>query len=205
MASAGCRNELPLSPTTIWPDSGLRTPARQSNSSSWPCPSSAATPSTSPKRSVNDTPFSVPAFRLRTSTATPPVAGALGEAASAATSSATGPSMSLTMRSSPPCAGSTTPTVLPSRSTVARSHSAATSASRCEMKMTERPSARSCRATLKTRTVRSAGRDAVISSRSSSCGSIASARARSSKLRVGRGSSRGIVCRSNPSSPSSAR
>ena len=49
------------------------------------------------------------------------------------------PSISSTIRSSAPGAMSTTPTVSPSRSTVARSQSAEISSSRCEMKMTERP------------------------------------------------------------------
>ena len=49
------------------------------------------------------------------------------------------PSISSTIRSSAPGAMSTTPTVSPSRSTVARSQSAEISMKRCEMKMTERP------------------------------------------------------------------
>ena len=48
----------------------------------------------------------------------------------------------MTIRSSLPRAVSVTPTVTPSRSTVARSHSAATSAMRCEMKMTALPRSR---------------------------------------------------------------
>ena len=51
------------------------------------------------------------------------------------------PSISSTMRSSTPGAMSTTPTVSPSRSTVARSQSAEISRKRWEMKMTERPAA----------------------------------------------------------------
>ena len=49
------------------------------------------------------------------------------------------PSISSTICSSTPGAMSTTPTVSPSRSTVARSQSAEISTKRCEMKMTERP------------------------------------------------------------------
>ena len=47
------------------------------------------------------------------------------------------PSMRATIRSSEPSLTSTTPTVSPSRRTVARSQTAAISISRCEMKMTE--------------------------------------------------------------------
>ena len=47
------------------------------------------------------------------------------------------PSISSTMRSSEPCVTSTTPTVSPSRRTVARSQTAAISIMRCEMKITE--------------------------------------------------------------------
>ncbi len=47
------------------------------------------------------------------------------------------PSINWTIRSSAPGVMSTTPTVSPSRSTVARSQSAETSRSRCEMKMTD--------------------------------------------------------------------
>ena len=54
------------------------------------------------------------------------------------------PSISATMRSSLPCARSVTPTVTPSRSTVARSHKSATSAMRWEMKITALPRSRQC-------------------------------------------------------------
>ena len=51
------------------------------------------------------------------------------------------PSISATIRSSEPAVTSTTPTVSPSRRTVARSQTAAISIIRCEMKMTDRSGA----------------------------------------------------------------
>ena len=51
MASAGCRNETGAPSTSSSPPSGRRDPASTSNSSSWPCPSRAASPRTSPARS----------------------------------------------------------------------------------------------------------------------------------------------------------
>ena len=74
------------------------------------------------------------------------------------------PSISATIRSSEPSVTSTTPTVSPSRRTVARSQTAAISMRRCEMKMMERSEPRWRPMTSRTRSVRSAGSAAVISS-----------------------------------------
>ena len=80
--------------------------------------------------------------------ALPDVASAAALAAAAmvappsATSAATGPSISPTIRSSAPLVTSSTPTVSPSRRTVARSHSDAISSIRWEMKITDRPDSR---------------------------------------------------------------
>ncbi len=74
---------------------------------------------------------------------------------------------------------STTPTVSPSRSTVARSQTAEISIIRWEMKMTERSPPRIRPMTSSTRSVRFAGSAAVISSSMRTSGSMASARARS--------------------------
>ena len=84
-------------------------------------------------------------------------------------------------RSAPrsPAVTSTTPTVSPSRRTVARSQTAAISIIRCEMKMTRRSPPRWRPTTSRTRSVRFAGRAAVISSSIRTSGSMASARARS--------------------------
>ena len=84
-------------------------------------------------------------------------------------------------RSAPrsPALTSTTPTVSPSRRTVARSQTAAISIIRCEMKMTDRSPPRWRPMTSRTRSVRLAGRAAVISSSIRTSGSMASARARS--------------------------
>ena len=100
------------------------------------------------------------------------------------------PSISATIRSSEPSVTSTTPTVSPSRRTVARSQTAAISISRWEMKMMERSVPRWPPTTSRTRSVRSAGRAAVISSSSSTSGSMARARARSMTRSVARGRSR---------------
>ena len=85
--------------------------------------------------------------RLRTSNATCAALGAaerLGASkhAVATARAVSAPSMSETIRSSLPWARSVTPTVTPSRSTVARSHSAETSAMRWEMKITALPRSR---------------------------------------------------------------
>ena len=64
IASNGClaRNGFPR--RRISPPSGLRWPARASNSSSWPWPSSAAMPRTSPGRSANETPCTEPSAQV---------------------------------------------------------------------------------------------------------------------------------------------
>ena len=120
--------------------------------------------------------------------------GARGGAAARALS-IRAPSISSTICSSTPGAMSTTPTVSPSRSTVARSQSAEISTKRCEMKMTERPALLWRRTTSSTRSARLAGSAAVISSSSRTSGSIASARARSSTRRTASGMSRASVAR----------
>ena len=172
-------------------------PDRMSNSSSWPWPSSATMPSTSPAWRSNETSIRLRAAprdradrRGRHREPAPRRRSRGGGASSHAATA--GPSMSfddLLLRADPG-AMSTTPTVLPSRRTVARSHSPATSSIRWEMKMTERDVPRWPAITSRTRAVRSAGSAAVISSRSRTSGSIASARARSTTRSVASGRSR---------------
>ena len=94
-----------------------------------------------------------------------------------------------TIRVSPPSCGTMVPTFTPSRRIVARSHVSITSRRRCVMKRTLRPRSRQSRMTAKTRSARSDGSAAVISSRMRSCGSCASARARSSIRSIGSGRS----------------
>ena len=113
------------------------------------------------------------------------------------------PSMSSTILSSEPGVTSTTPMVSPSRSTVARSQTSAISISRCEMKMTERSPPRRARSASRTRSVRFAGRAAVISSSISTSGSIARARARSMIRSEASGSRRAGLDRSRSARPSS--
>ncbi len=115
--------------------------------------------------------------------------GAAASSWATITSRAAGPSMYSTICSSPPTVGISVPTSRPSRRTVARSHTAMTSASRWVMNSTERPCSFHSRMTPNTRSARSEGRAAVISSRSRSCGSRESARARSSMRSVARGRS----------------
>ena len=118
--------------------------------------------------------------------------------ARAAAAAASGPSMYSTICASPPSAGTSVPTSRPSRSTVARSQSAITSASRWVMKRTERFCSFSSRATANTRSARSDGSAAVISSSRSSFGSRASARARSSMRSIGSGRSPVWSLKSSP-------
>ena len=67
MASAGWPNWTALPSTSIVPPEGRLDPDSTPNSSSWPWPSSATTPSTSPARRSNETSSSfVPTRRLRT-------------------------------------------------------------------------------------------------------------------------------------------
>ena len=111
------------------------------------------------------------------------------------------PSMSATIRSSEPSFTSTTPTVSPSRRTVARSQTAAISIIRWEMKMTDRSDPRWPPMTSRTLSVRSAGRAAVISSSIRTSGSMASARARSMTRSVASGRSRARSDRSRSPMP----
>ena len=110
----------------------------------------------------------------------------LGGPGRAATSA---PSMNSTIFSSPPSLGTSVPTSPPSRRTVARSQCAITSRRRCVMNSDERPRSFCACITVKTRSARSEGSAAVISSRIRSCGSRASARARSSIRCIGSGTS----------------
>ena len=68
MASNGERARRASPRTAISPESGLRRPARHSNSASWPWPSSAATPRTSPSRRSKLTPLRTPSS-VRSATA----------------------------------------------------------------------------------------------------------------------------------------
>ena len=214
MASAGWRKDTPVPSTRRSPPLGRSDPARMSNSSSWPWPSRATTPSTSPGYRSKETSLSfVPELRLRALTrgiasagrpATPPAATPETPATRPDRSLAMSPSISSTIRCSEPAVTSTTPTVTPSRRTVARSQTAAISIIRCEMKMTERFVPRWRATTSRTRSVRFAGRAAVISSSRRMSGSIARARARSMIRSDASGTSRATSARSRSGKPSSA-
>ena len=162
MASAGWRKRhgCPIH-EAVDPPVGRSAPARMSNSSSWPWPSSATTPRTSPGKSSNETSSSFvradrPLAEMRAVVPAGLVA-ASARASMAGASSTPRPSISSTIRSSDPSVTSTTPTVTPSRRTVARSQTAAISIIRWEMKMTERSPPRCRPTTSSTRSVRFAG------------------------------------------------
>ena len=114
------------------PGPGLRAPRRRA---------------ISPARSSNETPSGVVAddeaadLELRPASPRRRLGGARAAAsiASASCGRASSPSISSTIFSSSPACGTSVPTVRPSRSTVARSQVAVTSASRWVMKRTERP------------------------------------------------------------------
>ena len=127
--------------------------------------------------------------RVRTSSRTPVAAS---------------PSIAATICASPPSPGTNDATSRPSRRTVHMSQWVRTSARRWEMNSTERLRSFHRRITAKTRSDRSGGRAAVISSSTSSCGSNASALARSSMRRNGSGRSRTCSSRSSPSRPIAA-
>ena len=179
-----------------------------SNSSSWPWPSSATTPTTSPGWTSNETSWSlVPEASPRTARrgfVSAARAAALPRSPAVGRRSTTSPSISSTIRSSDPAVTSTTPTVAPSRRTVARSQTAAISIMRCEMKMMQRSPPRWRPTTSSTRSVRFAGRAAVISSSIRTSGSIASARARSMIRSVARGRRLAIVHSTRSFTPSSS-
>ena len=114
------------------------------------------------------------------------------------------PSMAATIWLSPPSPGWKEATSRPSRRTVHMSQCSRTSASRWEMNSTDRLRCFQRPMMAKTRSDRSGGRAAVISSSTSSWGSKTSARARSSMRRKGRGMSRTCSSRSRPSRSISA-
>ena len=186
---------------------GRSEPARTSNSSSWPWPSSATTPRTSPGWSSNEASWSLGPHRRGCGRSSAGVAsgGALrrGDGRSSQIPRRPAPSMSSTIRSSEPAVTSTTPTVSPSRRTVARSQTAAISMSRWEMKMTARSPPRCRPTTSSTRSVRFAGSAAVISSSMSTSGSMARARARSTIRSEASGTCRARLDRARPPNPSS--
>ena len=122
-----------------------------------------------------------------------------------ATLAAASPSIAATIAASPPSPGTNEATSRPSRSTVHMSQCSRTSAKRWEMNSTERFRWRHWRITANTRSERSGGSAAVISSRSSSCGSKVRARARSSMRRNGSGTSRSCSPRSSSPRSISAR
>ena len=135
-----------------------------SNSSSWPWPSRATTPRTSPAHRSNETSVSLRPDASGCARVEP--RDGVGGAALAARGAggARGPvarrcRRASARRSGPrsPSVTSTTPTVSPSRRTVARSHTAAISISRWEMKMTERSVPRWRPMTSSTRSVRFGG------------------------------------------------
>ena len=110
--------------------------------------------------------------------------------AARATAATSGPSIVSTICASPPSGGTSAPTSTPSRSTVARSH-IAVDLGQAVGDEEHRAALRraSARMIANTRSARSAGSAAVISSSSSSCGSQVRARARSSMRSVGSGTS----------------
>ena len=166
-------------------------------------------PRISPGRSANETSLSVsPTCSPRTSSAVGPAGSSIRSrsgvaSATPAARATSSPSMYSTIFSSPPSCGTSVPTSPPSRSTVARSQCAITSRRRWVMKSTERPLSFWRRITSKTRSARSEGSAAVISSRIRSCGSRASARARSIIRSSGSGTS--PACSSKSMSRSSSR
>ena len=174
-----------------------------SNSVSWPWPSRAASPSTSPGATASDTSSSwrpaptCSASRIGRCPATNAVVRAR---TSSRTPTAASPSIAETICASPPSPGTNDATSRPSRSTVHMSQWARTSARRWEMNSTERLRSFHRCITAKTRSDRSGGRAAVISSSTSSSGSNASALARSSMRRNGSGRSRTCSSRSSPPS-----
>ena len=213
MASAGCRRVTDEPSTSISPAPGRVCPHRMSNSSSLSLPLERHDPDAPRRRGRRTTRMEV---ACRTTIA-PRAAARVGVRTSrldaspasgvAAPDAAAGPSMSLTISSSaaaPSARMSTTPTVLPSRRTVARSHSPATSSIRWEMKMTERDVPRWLATTCEhpgREVRRQRGRHL---SRSRTSGSMASARARSTTRKVASGRSRAGTRRSRPGRPRSA-
>ncbi len=168
-----------------------------SKSVSCPCPSRATSPSTSPGATRRATRRRAGARRRR-SRPRGSAAGRLPAPSSASRTSsrttvAASPSMADTICASPPSPGTNDATSRPSRSTVHMSQWARTSARRWEMKSTDRLRSFHRCITAKTRSERSGGRAAVISSSTSSCGSNASALARSSMRRNGSGRSRDLL------------
>ena len=166
--------------TSSSPPLGRAAPARMSNSSSWPWPSSAATPEDLARIEVERDVLELrPLARGRARPGGawrwPPAAGPSCGSETAGGWSTIPPSISSTIRSSEPSVTSTTPTVSPSRSTVARSQMAAISIIRWEMKMMDRSPPFWRPTTDRTRSVRFAGSAAVISS---SIGRRARSRAR---------------------------
>ncbi len=209
IASYGCRARSGVALDEDLPAGRRCWPESTSKSSSWPCASSAAIPRISPGRSAKETSLSVsPTCSPRTSSAvrssTSSIRSRSGVASATPAARATSsPSMNSTIFSSPPSCGTSVPTSPPSRSTVARSQCAITSRRRWVMKSAERPLSFWRRITSKTRSARSAGSAAVISSRIRSCGSRASARARSIIRSSGSGTS--TACSSKSISRSSSR
>ena len=147
MASAGWPNwtgsALDLDRAAGGPDR-----ARRARRTARPAPAPRARRRPAPRRrwrSKETSSSFVPTRRLRTLTRGRRVRAARSRSCArrarrhAGPSRSRAPSISSTIRSSAPGAMSTTPTVSPSRSTVARSQSAEISSSRCEMKITERP------------------------------------------------------------------
>ena len=173
MASAGWAKCGGRPSTSMLPPAGRMAPERAAKSSSWPWPSRATMPMTSPSRSSKETSSSLlPTLRFFAARRGGPslrTAAAVRVAARARSMRA--PSISSTMRSSTPGAMGRMPTVSPSRSTVARSQRAEISRKRWEMKMTARPVWPWRRTTSRTRSARLAGRAAVISSRMRTSGS----------------------------------
>ena len=182
IASAGWPKLTGLPSRSMEPPAGRSAPDRMSNSSSWPCPSRATTPRTSPawrsKVASRSRRPPLSSLALIRGVCSERLAVAAVDAAAWPSPAAASPSMSSTIFDSEPAVTSTTPTVSPFRSTVARSQTAAISMRRWEMKMTDR-SGPCCFTDWSTRSERFAGRAAVISSRSRTSGSMASARARS--------------------------
>ena len=185
-----------------------RRPISASHSSVWPFPWTPATPRISPARTSNDTsrtecsPRSPCTFRSWTSSTTSP-----GRAASLLTRSWTDRPTISAASSAPLVVGGRSPTTFPRRMTVMLSAIAWTSLSLCEMKMIDRPPARSSRMIRNRSSVSPGVSTAVGSSRTSTLASRSSALMISTRCctPTGRSSTRasGSTCRPNRSESSS--
>ena len=186
IASAGCLKTTFLPLTRISPESGFACPAKISNKKSWPWPSSAATPSTSPRLISNETSVRfLPPERLTTSSKTSDFSELFLAFLDALATLFFSPSIAETILSSICLVASNESTSIPSLKTVAQSQMLSISASLCEMKITDLPLAFWAFIISITLSAKSMGSAAVISSKIRSSGSWLSALARSIIRKVG--------------------